>query len=164
MRVKTIKHVILLCKIKISQQPFKFLSKSHYQIFSKRLFCLFRLRVMASTYKALMTPTAELESLKTCYRKENKIIKDWKRKQQWIIDEQHDIAEKTKKAYQENKCCILDSRDPMDNPKISSNIFPEINERKGSFVLPKCPYPLTTNSVYGRFPRYEFEHYERFRR
>lgn len=114
--------------------------------------------------KGSMTPTAELESLKTCYQKENNIIKEWRQKQQWILDEQRKIAENIKEVYQEYKCCILDPRDPMDNPKISTRILPRIDLNEDSFVLPNRPFPRTTNSVYGRFPRYELDPYERLKR
>lgn len=108
-----------------------------------------------------LTPLMEVEAMRNCYQREIRMRKEWFKKQQWILDHQREIAKKVEKVYEDHKCCILDDRDPLDNTKISTRIFPGTVKSRMGFVLPKTPFPRTTNAIYGRFPRYEIDPYER---
>lgn len=104
------------------------------------------------------TPNEVLQATRQLYRKEKVVQRKWKERWSWWEVEQQKIQEKTGNVFKEHQCCLVDINDKFFNPKIHA--FKKTYEV--DYQLPK-PYPVTTNQVYGRLPRYECDKHELYK-
>lgn len=73
-------------------------------------------------------------------------------------DEQHKVQELANDFMLKNQCSLGFADDKFCNTKV--NVFKKVVEV--DYQLPK-PYPVTTNQVYGRLPRYYCDKHELYK-
>lgn len=104
------------------------------------------------------SPNVVLQAKRQVFRKEEAIRKQWEKKWSWLTSEQHKVQDAALDVIKEHKCCLVDPRDKFYNWKVK--VFKKIYEV--DYELPKS-YPVTTNQVYGRLPRYDCDKHEIYR-